>query len=293
MEEKRTSLEVIAPSIEEAIADGLEDLGVPEEAVDVEILDIGSQGLFGIGSRHARVRLTVKEASVEGGEPLDRIEKTKHEISDTELETERKPEKEEQPAIQHVEHAVHDAPPELLEEAEEDTGEVEETPGSINEEVVLHVAQVTVEELLEKMGIVATVNAYHGEPDDDRSRSPLVVDIKGDDLSILIGPRAETLNALQYVTSLIIGKELGRSIPLVVDVEGYRKRRNQSLRRLAQQMAEQAVKSGRRQVLEPMPSNERRIIHIELRENAEVETESVGVEPRRKVTIIPVENELE
>ena len=65
MEEKRTSLEVIAPSIEEAIAEGLEDLGVPEEAVDIEILDIGSQGLFGIGSRHARIRMTIKDADAQ------------------------------------------------------------------------------------------------------------------------------------------------------------------------------------------------------------------------------------
>ena len=65
MEEKRTSLEVIAPSIEEAIAEGLEDLGLPEEAVDIEVLDIGSQGLFGIGSRHARIRMTVKDTSTQ------------------------------------------------------------------------------------------------------------------------------------------------------------------------------------------------------------------------------------
>jgi spoIIIJ-associated protein len=137
------------------------------------------------------------------------------------------------------------------------------------------------------------VHAYHGEPDDERSRTPLMVDIGGDDLSILIGPRAETLNALQYITNLIIGKELGRSVPLIVDVEGFRKRRNQQLRRLAQQMADQAINSGRRQVLEPMPANERRMVHIELRSNPEVTTESVGEDPRRKVTIIPVEGDPE
>ena len=143
------------------------------------------------------------------------------------------------------------------------------------------------------MGFVATVTAYHGEPDDERSRVPLNVDITGDDLSILIGPRAETLNALQYISNLIIGKELGRSVPLVIDVEGYRKRRAQQLERLANQMADQAVKSGRRQLLEPMPANERRLVHIALRENLDVETESIGEEPRRKVTIVPVEKEID
>ncbi|MCK5429698.1 MAG: KH domain-containing protein, partial [Anaerolineales bacterium] len=120
-----------------------------------------------------------------------------------------------------------------------------------------------------------------------RGRIPIYLDINGKDLSILIGRQAETLNALQYITSLIVGKELGRSVTLIVDVEGYRLRREQQVRQLARRMAEQAVKTGRRQVLEPMPANERRFVHIELRENPEVTTESIGEGSRRKVTIIP------
>jgi spoIIIJ-associated protein len=115
------------------------------------------------------------------------------------------------------------------------------------------------------------------------------VDVEGDDLSILIGKRSETLNALQYITRLIVGKELERSVLIIIDVEGYRSRRERQLRQLAQRMAEQAIKTGRRQILEPMPPNERRIIHIELRGNKQVETESRGEEPHRKVTINPVE----
>lgn len=113
------------------------------------------------------------------------------------------------------------------------------------------------------------------------------VNVNGDDLSYLIGRQAETLNALQYISSLIINKEIGRSIPLIVDVEGYRSRRENQLRQLARRMADQAVATGRRQVLEPMPANERRIVHIALRENPDVSTESIGEEPRRKVTILP------
>lgn len=298
MEEKRTSLEVIAPSIEEAIAEGLEDLGLPEEAVDIEILDIGSQGLFGIGSRHARIRMTIKDPDMQKAALESEQESSAEDESDSQqvsqegvLEEEETIIKEvEQPVSEEIEETSSDAPADLL-ETESETPEG--VPAVLNEEVVLHVAQVTVEELLEKMGIEASVEAYHGEPDDERSRTPLIVDINGDDLSILIGPRAETLNALQYITNLIIGKELGRSVPLIVDVEGFRKRRNQQLRRLAQQMADQAVNSGRRQVLEPMPANERRIVHIELRGNPDVTTESIGDDPRRKVTIIPVEGDPE
>jgi spoIIIJ-associated protein len=137
------------------------------------------------------------------------------------------------------------------------------------------------------MKVRASVTSYYGEPEDVRDRVPVCVDINGEDLSILIGRQAETLNALQYISTLIIGKELGHSIPLVLDVEGYRRRRTQQLRYLARRMADQAIKTGRRQVLEPMPANERRIIHIELRENPDVTTESIGEEPRRKVTILP------
>ena len=86
---------------------------------------------------------------------------------------------------------------------------------------------------------------------------------------------------------MIVGKELGRSVPLIIDVEGYRKRREKQIRQLARRMADQAIKTGKRQFLEPMPANERRLVHIELRDYPGVATESVGEDPRRKVTIIP------
>ena len=134
---------------------------------------------------------------------------------------------------------------------------------------------------------MSSVTAEYVPTSDARSRVPVRVNVKGDDLSYLIGRQAETLNALQYISSLIINKEIGRSVPLIVDVEGYRLRRENQLRQLARRMADQAVSTGRRQVLEPMPANERRIVHIELRDNSSVETESIGEDPRRKVTIIP------
>ena len=137
------------------------------------------------------------------------------------------------------------------------------------------------------MHVKAEVTASFGEPEDARSRIPVRVDIRGNDLSILIGRQAETLNALQYIANLILAKEMGQPVTLVLDVEGYRQRREQQIRQLARRMADQAVNTQRRQVLEPMPSNERRLIHIELRDNPLVATESIGEEPHRKVTILP------
>jgi spoIIIJ-associated protein len=115
----------------------------------------------------------------------------------------------------------------------------------------------------------------------------LLINITGQDLSILIGRQAETLQALQFITSLIVNKKAGRAVPLSVDVEGYRERRKHQLVQMAQRMAEQAIRTGRRQVLEPMSSEDRRMIHLELRDHPKVFTESIGEEPRRKVTIVP------
>jgi spoIIIJ-associated protein len=257
---------VIAPTVEEALAKGLNDLGLSEDQVDMEILDEGSRGLFGLRARQARIRLTIKsavpeEVEISSAAPVETL---------TVVEEE------------YPEEAV------VVGEAEEYfSQEKERVPLAVEDEVTLQVARETVGELLEKMMVKAEVQARFGEAEDARSRIPILVEILGKDLSILIGRQAETLNALQYIASLMIGKELGRSVPVVIDVEGYRQRRAQQLRQLARRMADQAVKTGRRQVLEPMPANERRVIHMELRDHPQVTTESVGEDPRRKVTILP------
>jgi spoIIIJ-associated protein len=235
---ERTTLEVIALTVEDAIAQGLAQLGMSADDVEVEVLDSGGKGLFGIGGRQARVRLTVKDLSARSG----------------------------------------------LEE----TGTASATVGE-GEDHLLAYARQTVLELVTKMKVDARVTARYGEPDVDGNAS-VYIDVRGDDLSVLIGRRSETLNALQYIAGLIVSKEAERWVQLTVDVEGYRSRRERQLRQLAHRMAEQAVKTGRRQVLEPMSAAERRIIHLELRDNPDVTTESIGEEPARKVTILPKEN---
>ncbi len=144
-----------------------------------------------------------------------------------------------------------------------------------------------VSKLLFRMGMQAQVSAHYGEPRDERR--PIMVDIRGQDLGVLIGHRGETLNAFQYVSSLMVGKETQQFIHLIVDVEGHRDRRERQLRQLAQRMAEQVIKTGRKLTLEPMPAAERRVIHMELREHPAVTTQSSGEEPHRKITIFPKE----
>lgn len=273
MSDNRATLEIIAPTIEEAVAKGLNDLGLTEEAVDIEILDEGSRGLFGLGSRQARIRLSIKSPA----SPNNKAKESTHFPTSPAVTDDTQ-----SPVDTTLESEI-----EIIEKpSPQQPEEIKEAP-DFSDEDILHIACETVEELLQKMRIKANVSAHYGEIDESRRRIPIYIDINGKDLSILIGRQAETLNALQYITTLIVGKELGRSVTLVLDIEGYRQRREQQVRQLARRMAEQAIKTGRRQVLEPMPANERRFVHIELRDNSHVTTESIGEEPRRKVTIIP------
>ncbi len=258
MSENRTSLEIIAPSVEEAIANGLEELGLPEEAVDIEVLDTGSKGLFGLGSRQARVKLSIKT-----GEPGEKKSAPVSPVVPMPM-----------PMPMPVAGPVGEIKPH------------EPEPDLSDEDPSLRIARQTVSELLEKMKVKAKVTAQFVEQEEPQSRMSIWVDIRGEDLSFLIGPKSETLIALQYIASLIVTKELDRSIGLTLDVQGYRARREQQIRQLARKMADQAIKTGRRQILEPMPANERRWVHMELRANPDVKTESIGEDPRRKVTII-------
>lgn len=234
MKNNRATLEVIAQTIDEAIEKGLNDLGLPREAVEITVLDEGGSGLLGLGSRQARVRISILADEQESG--------------------------------------TQETPQEVIPEEKDDT---------------LKLAEDIISELLEKMNLEANVNARYGEKGENLPHHPILVDITGNDLSILIGRRAKTLNALQYIARLILGKELQHGIPLSIDVEGYRERREKQVRQLARRVAEQVSDTGREQALEPMPANERRFAHLELQEEAQVYTESVGTDPHRKVVIYP------
>ena len=116
---------------------------------------------------------------------------------------------------------------------------------------------------------------------------PLQLNVKGDDLGILIGRRGQTLGALEYVTKLMVVQRMKTWLPLTVDVAGYKKHRHESLQKLALYLAEQ-VKSKRRAVpMEPMPADERRVIHLALADHPDVRTESMGDGENRKVVILP------
>lgn len=252
---ERTTLEKIAPTIEEAISAGITEMGVTADAVDVEVLDAGSRGLFGVGSRQARIRLTLK---------------TSGQI-------------EEAASAGEATWKTVDLP-----KTAKDLDEISEDAFDVLDDNLLFVSRRTVAELLEKMKVSAHIEVRYGDMDDEGQR-PILVDVQGDDLGVLIGRRAEILNAMQYIVNLIVSKQAERWVQVVVDVQGYRARHERQLRQMAQRMADQAMKAGRRQTLEPMPASDRRIIHLELRDHPGVTTQSVGEEPARKVTVVPKE----
>ena len=118
---------------------------------------------------------------------------------------------------------------------------------------------------------------------------PLALNVSGDDLGILIGRRGQTLAALEYVTKLIVVRRLKAWVPLTVDVGGYKKHRQDSLQKLALYLAEQVKSRHRAMPMEPMPADERRIIHLALADHPDVTTESIGEGENRKVIILPRE----
>jgi spoIIIJ-associated protein len=153
---------------------------------------------------------------------------------------------------------------------------------------VLDATEDVVSKLIHHLGMEAQVSAHYDEASRD-DRLVIHVDVRGDDLTSLIGRRAETLNAFQHVASLIVGKSTDKWVQLNIDVEGYRLRREKQVRQMASRMADQVAKTGRKATMEPMPASERRLVHIELREHPAVTTESTGEEPYRKVVILPKE----
>jgi spoIIIJ-associated protein len=147
---------------------------------------------------------------------------------------------------------------------------------------VVEVTKEVLEGLIKSMGINASVSLAQASA----GELPVALDIEGDDLGILIGRRGQTLASLQYIVRLIVAEKLKMWVPINVDVAGYKKRRYESLRNLALRIAEQVKRSRRLVTLEPMPADERRIIHLALADHPDVTTQSMGEGEMRKVAIL-------
>ncbi len=147
---------------------------------------------------------------------------------------------------------------------------------------VVEVAKDVAETLIKSMKITADVSVTQADNDE----LPVTLNIEGDDLGVLIGRRGQTLASLQYIVRLIVAEKLKAWVPINVDVAGYKKRRYESLQNLALRLAEQVKRSRRLITLEPMPADERRIIHLTLADSPDVTTQSMGEGEMRKVAIL-------
>ncbi len=149
-------------------------------------------------------------------------------------------------------------------------------------------AQEVLVKLLELMKVPATIEPLELTNQGTRGWGPPVAfNVLGDDLGILIGRHGQTLSSLQFIVNLILGRHLKTRSTVYIDVEGYRQRRYEVLRRLALRMADRVRSSGQPLTLEPMPANERRIVHLVLQGNPDVVTQSMGEGENRKVSIVP------
>lgn len=293
-------VEATGPDVETAIKNGLAKLGADSKNVIVEVLEESSRGLFGIGGRPAKVRLTLLAPSTPAparAEKASRQQQTTAEGQPASRSRRRRRRSKSRTATGGAERpaAVEAADLPIQGELAEDDEPDSDFPlptriAAAPDDEEARTAVETLQELLGKMGISASVEASYAEPADENESGPLVLQITGKDLGVLIGRRGETLAALQYITRLIVSRELQRRTDLVVDVEHYKARREQRLQSLALRMAKQATLRGRTINLEPMPAYERRIIHLSLRDRTDVYTESVGEGENRKVTIVPVKN---
>ena len=282
-------IEITGETVEEAIEAGLQELGVRPSDVIVEVLEEPVAGIMGLESRPARVRLEVLTRPSAPATAPTVISRPYEEDTELTIATPRPPREPRPPRVREPEPE-----PEYL-DIEIDDGEdasvpflsdADEVPEEeLDEEAAI--AKVVLGELLERMFVRGRIIVRRSKPDEQGESAPWILDVGGTQSNRLIGRRGETLAALQYVTRLITSRELQRRAEVIVDVGGYKARRAQSLHSLALRMAGEAVERGKVVALEPMPPHERRIIHLALREHAEVTTKSVGEGPGRKVTIVP------
>lgn len=307
------TIEATAKTVEEAIAQGLAELSASISDVTIDVVEEGSKGLFGLfGSRLAKVRLTLRDGDgfEEIGQPKAAAPAAPH--APVPAQAAARPAasqqaaapKASQPAPQEAPQGAQPKAPRPVERKAKPVPAPRQDapapaavpttppPSALEKPVVTMVAEADFQagssmaaahafllQLTRLMGVEVTI-AMGTDPDGN-----LYGYMNGDTLGILIGRHGETLDALQYLTSIHINKGKDTYTRLTLDTENYRAKREDTLVRLANRMANRAVKTGRKVVMEPMNPYERRIIHSALQPHEGVDTHSEGEEPNRHVVI--------
>lgn len=262
------SMEFSGRNIDEAIFHGLNEMGLSIDEVDTEIIQKESKGIFGIGAKNAIVRLTEREVPVVPDFEAEKAAAHEHKSERPKRERSEKRERGDKPKTEKRERR----------EKQPETPEI-----AYSEELAKeNDAAIFLSELLKNMKIDATVEAAETE---DGLRLNILSSTDG----LLIGRRGETLDAIQYIVSLYMNKDRKENgyRRVSVDTEGYRRRREETLRRLARKNAAQVARTGRSVAMEPMNPYERRVLHSALQGFKGVTTHSEGEEPNRRVIITP------
>jgi spoIIIJ-associated protein len=273
--DRLTSVEIQAVTVEDAIRLALDQLELGRDDVDIEILvDAGANE-----DEEALVRVTAKGMASQpvsssgsrqsGGNRNDRRQ---------DRGERRQPGPRRVPGDRPSSRGV---PPARIERTID--------PNRVDAEDEAQVKQI-VNDLLGMMGVTAEVMAIDNPsilPMTEEDAPTIFIDINGNDLGMLIGRRGDHLAQFQYLVNLLCSKSMTDARRVVIDVEGYRTRREESLIGLADRVARQVARSGRAMLMEPMPANERRIIHLKLREHPGVYTESSGEGSNRRVEVFP------
>ena len=260
--------EITAKTVNDAITKACMQLGLPSDRLDIQVVSEGSKGFLGIGSKPAVIKVCEKEVLSEGSND----KKDSHQRTRNKRRTDSK--KKRNTKVMNVEseetRKVSENKREPLIKTEEEIMEIEK------------IAEKFLKDVFASMEMTVDLSMNY-----EAESTCLSIDLSGDDMGVLIGKRGQTLDSLQYLTGLVINKELKDFIRVKLDTEDYRRRRKETLENLAKNIASKVKKTGKKVVLEPMNPYERRIIHSVLQPNKYVETYSDGKEPFRHVVVVP------
>lgn len=270
------SVEAKGRTVEQAVEAALARLGRSRNEVEVQVLREASRGLLGFGAQDAIVR--VKEKTL----PSVRPDSAQPSWSNS------------PPIVSDQPKEEFGAPAEVVSVLSEPDKPEEDKPQdassskqAVSREELQTMSREVLLDILERMHIIADVFATWSEPEDEKDEPTLLLDIIGDDLGLLIGRGGETLRNLQYIVRLIIGRRIGKWMNVVVDVEGYKQRRQDAVRQLARRVANRVIATGRSAHMDPMNSYERRIVHLELSQTEGISTKSSGEGEHRRVGVYP------
>ena len=253
-------LEKSGRTMEDAIAAALAELGRSEEEISVEVLERAKSGFLGIGAQPALIRVSYEVPDEPAAEKKEAPAPKK---------AEKKPEAKK----------AEEKKPEAKKTEEKKPAPKKEAPAPVDETGEFAAVRAFISGLMERMGVEADIEISR------RDNGGINVNLSGSGMGAIIGRRGETLDAIQHLTNYVVNRDSDKHMHISVDAENYRAKREESLTKLAEKMAEKAIKYKRSMALEPMNSYERHVIHTALQNYEGVTTSSTGVEPNRRVVV--------